>query len=349
MGSKKITMQHIADALGLSRNTVSKALNGHQEIPESTRNKVLQKAAQLKYKQYQHLKVPSPQDSPKPQNIALLTRGDINTISFYSETISGIEQKLSSEGCNFVLTLVKPADIEAQALPPNINGGNLDGIICAEIFDKAYIEVVLQTGIPAVFIDTIPDTVFAGHHYNVVLMENVNGTYTLTQELLRNGRREIGFVGDIYHCRSFFERWAGYDRALREAGFTGSNACSITSGDNNPYLNIEWMKQQLALIEKLPSAFVCANDDIAITVIRSLKEMGCRIPDDIEVTGFDDIPNAEIIDPPLTTVRTYRHELGERAAESVLARIARPGRRNETVYLETDIVYRGSARPFSKF
>nr|WP_274520441.1 substrate-binding domain-containing protein [Paenibacillus beijingensis] len=65
---------------------------------------------------------------------------------------------------------------------------------------------------------------------------------------------------------------------------------------------------------------------------------------DCQVVGFDDIPGAGMIDSPLTTVRTYKYEIGERAAESVLARIAQPGRHQETIYLKTDVVFRGSAR-----
>jgi LacI family transcriptional regulator len=339
-----MTIQDIADALGLSRNTISKALNDHPEIPKTTRDKVLHKAAELKYKQFAHLEYAGRPSPAKMGNVALLTRGEINTISFYSATINGIETKLSSNGCNLILTLVKSSDIESGILPPSINKLNIDGIICIEIFDKNYIETVLDAGLPVVFIDSLPNTVFPGRKYNIVLMENEVSSYTLTRMLIDRGHRSIGFVGDFHHCRSFYERWLGYDRALRETGHVGGDSFSITLKDTNPYLSIEWMKDQLLALKKLPSAFVCANDDMAISVIRSLKEMGHQVPSDIEVTGFDDIPNAEIIDPPLTTVHTYRHELGARAAESLFDRMEQPDRHNEIVHLETHIITRGSTK-----
>jgi LacI family transcriptional regulator len=340
----KVTIQDIADALNLSRNTVSKALNNHPQIPKMTRDKVIKKAIEMKYKHFAHMETSHFTHSIKTGNIALLTRNDINAISFYSMTINGIEERLRAQGCNLILALVTPIDILNKTLPPNINKKNIDGIICIEIFDRVYIETVLDAEIPTVFIDTIPNTTFPGRRYSTILMDNIYSTYSLTKMLIANGHKEIGFIGDIHHCQSFYERWLGYERALRESGITNYADFSITLEDTNPYLSNDWMKNQLKSMKKIPTAFVCANDDIAITAIRNLKDLGFQIPDEIEVTGFDDIPNAEIIDPPLTTVHTFRHELGVRTVEFLFSRIEQPERHNETLYLETKVVKRSSTR-----
>ncbi|GIP22486.1 LacI family DNA-binding transcriptional regulator [Paenibacillus sp. J22TS3] len=333
--AEKVTIQDIANALGLSRNTVSKALNNHPQIPEQTRDKIIQKAADLKYKNYSKLKM---------GNIALLTRGDINTISFYSETIRGIETSLSANGYNLILTLVKPEDIRSGTLPANIHQSNLDGIISVEIFDKPYMQKVLNTGIPTVFIDSLPNSVFELHKYDVIMVENELSTYQLTQLLIEHGHQNIGFIGDAAHCRSFYERWLGFTRALSHSGLGDCSQFSIQLEDTNPYLSVDWMTSQIKALNQLPTAFVCANDDIAISVIRSLKSLGYNIPADIEVTGFDDIPNSAIIEPALTTVHTYPYELGKRVVESLLNRIDQPDRHNETVYLETSLVWRESTK-----
>lgn len=331
--AEKVTIQDIADALSLSRNTVSKALNNHPQIPDTTKNKVIQKALEMKYKTFSSMKI---------GNIALLTRGDINAISFYSETIKGMETTLRSQGYNLILTLVSTEDIQSRTLPSNVNDSNIDGIVCIEIFDEPYIQTILNTAIPVVFIDFLPNTIISNYKYDIILMENEQATYSLTQALVEQGHSEIGFIGDYNHCRSFHERWIGYDRALRKFNASSGEAYSITLADNNPYLDVEWMLGQLRGLNKLPSAFVCANDDIGITVIRALKELNHQIPHEIEITGFDDIANAEIIDPPLTTVHTYPYDLGTRVIESLLTRIEQPHRNKETVYLETSIIHRGS-------
>lgn len=333
--AEKVTIQNIADALGLSRNTVSKALNNHSHIPDATKEKILQKASELKYKNFSNMNM---------GNIALLTRGDINAISFYSETIKGMETRLSAQGFNLILTLVKPEDIQTNVLPANINPFNIEGIVCIEIFHKTYIETVLGTGIPTVFIDSLPNTVFAGHKYDIVMVENEMATYSLAKSLVDSGHKAIGFIGDLYHCRSFYERWLGFERALRDSDVMPDNAFNITSDDTQPYLSVDWMTAQLKSLNKLPTAFICANDDIGITAIRALKELNFHVPEQVEVAGFDDIANAKIIDPPLTTVHTYPYNLGMRVVESLLNRIEQPDRHSETVYLETSLVKRGSTR-----
>jgi LacI family transcriptional regulator len=333
--AEKVTIQNIADALNLSRNTVSKALNNHPQIPDSTKEKILQKAAELKYKNFSSMNM---------GNIALLTRGDINAISFYAETIKGMETLLRTQGYNLILTLINPEDIHHNALPANINPFNIDGIVCIEIFNKSYIETVLNTGIPTVFIDSLPNTMFKNSKYDILMVENEYSTYTLTNTLIQAGHRAIGFIGDLYHCRSFYERWIGYDRALRNSGITADPSFSITSEDTEPYLSVDWMIRQMKALPSLPTAFICANDDIGVCAIQALKELNIQVPEQVEVTGFDDIPNARIIDPPLTTVHTYPYELGTRVVELLLCRIEQPDRHNETVYLETSIVKRGSTR-----
>lgn len=336
--AEKVTIQHIADALGLSRNTVSKALNNHPQIPEQTRERVLQKAAELKYKNFSQI------SSMKIGNIALLTRGDINAISFYSETIKGMETRLSAQGYNLILTLVKPEDIRSNTLPANINQFNVDGIVCIEIFDRAYIQTILDTQIPTVFIDFIPNAVFSDYHYDVILMESEYAIYSLTRSLLETGHTELGFIGDYNHCRSFHERWIGFNRAIWDYRLERQTGYNITLEDNNPYLSVEWMVKQLQGLKALPTAFVCTNDDIGITVIRALKELGHQVPEQIEVTGFDDVANAEIISPPLTTVHTYPYDLGTRVVECLLTRIDQPARHNETIYLESRVIRRGSTK-----
>src|SRR5690606_17686823 len=141
------------------------------------------------------------------------------------------------------------------------------------------------------FIDSLPNIVFPKYKYDIIMMENEFATYSLTKRLLDHGHTNIGFIGDLHHCRSFYERWLGFDRALREAGITSTQQSNITLDDTNPCLSIEWMTEQLRSLDALPPAFVCASDDIGIGIVRSLKEMNYKIPEQIEVVGFDNIAN----------------------------------------------------------
>lgn len=341
---KRVTIEDIATELGLSRNTVSKAFNNQHNLSPETRQRIINKAKELNYKGFALLEDNMSQPAINKGNIVLLAKGEISIWNFFSSIIKGLEEKISSQGYNLIIAIVKPNEMENKLLPQSINKNNIDGIICVEIFNKEYTNVILDAGIPTVFIDLNPDIGFENRKFNLILMENEYSTYILTKHLVKNGHSEIGFVGDINHCKSFYERWAGFKKALSDSGLIENSDFSITLEDNNPYCEYEWMKEQLLKLKKLPTAFVCANDSIAITVIRVIKGLGLNVPNNIEVVGFDDIPESEIIDPPLTTVRTFKYDLGVRAAESLLLRIEKPDRHSEIIHLGTEIIYRSSTK-----
>lgn len=342
--AKRVTIEDIANELGLSRNTVSKAFNNQPSLSPETREKIIKKAVELKYKEFAFYENSNSQPIMKTGNIALLAKGEINMSNFFSYIIKGLEEKISSQGYNLIITIVKSSDMENMTLPQSINKNNIDGIICIEIFNKEYTKVILDADIPTVFIDLSPDVNFENRKFNIILMENEYSTYRLTTHLIENGHKDIGFVGDINHCKSFYERWTGFQKALADFGLSNNRDSNIILEDNNPYCEYEWMREQLTKMKKLPTAFVCANDSIAITVMRVIKGMGFNIPSNVEVTGFDDVPESEIIDPPLTTIRTFKHDLGVRAAESLFSRIEKPDRHNEIIHLGTEIVFRGSTK-----
>src|SRR5690348_7414170 len=117
----KITIQDIADDMNLSRNTVSKALNNHPLIPQNTRERVIQRAIEMKYKQFSLQPFNETPTVKKTGNIVILTHWRINSISFFADIIKGIEEKISTLGYNLVLSLVKSDDIVNKALPSNIH------------------------------------------------------------------------------------------------------------------------------------------------------------------------------------------------------------------------------------
>ncbi|GJM72712.1 hypothetical protein HMSSN036_49280 [Paenibacillus macerans] len=112
----------------------------------------------------------------------------------------------------------------------------------------------------------------------MLLMENDHSTYQLTKKLIDGGYKSFGFIGDYNHCRSFNERWAGFNRALSEAGIALDLSQCIVDDDRLFFSEPEWMDERLAAIRELPSVFVCANDYIAVSVMKALKTATCRFP-----------------------------------------------------------------------
>jgi len=336
---KNVTIQDIANELGLSRNTVSKALNNSSNIPESTKEKVLKKALEMNYKQFAYFD----KENINPKNtgnIVLLAGSSPLDPWFWSYVLHGLEKKISDEGYTLSIIIVKPEDMSQLSLPSNFNKESVDGIICFEIFDKNYINEIASTNIPIVFIDTTADITYGKIVGDIVLMENDMSTYHLTNELIKRGHSKIGFIGEYTHCRGFFERWKGFKRALEDANIPLNYQYNITE-ENQPY-DPTWIKQQLESFKELPTAFVCANDHIAIQVMQAIKSMSLNIPNDISICGFDDTSQSLIVDPPLTTVHIPKETLGLYAAEILFQRLRNPNRPFQITYIQTEVKVRDS-------
>lgn len=340
MNKVKVTIQDIADSLGLSRNTVSKALNNHLSIPDETRNKVIRKAIEMNYKQFAYFEQ-EVISTKKSGNIALLTANMPNNSHFGTSLLSGLEQKISSEGFNLSIHMVRENELNTLALPVNFDKNKVDGIVCIELFNKNYSEFITSLEIPTLFIDASADLAFIELKADVLLMENSHSTFSITKSLIEEGLSTFGFIGDYHHCMSFTERWDGFNKALFNARIDLDESLCILEEDR--YIaDYQWLKQRLANMDNLPSAFVCANDFIAIHVIRILKELNIRIPDEVKVCGFDNASESQIVEPHLTTVHIYRSEMGFLAAEMLLSRIQNPDRPPQVTHVKTTPVFRQS-------
>ncbi|NJJ38381.1 LacI family DNA-binding transcriptional regulator [Paenibacillus apii] len=343
MRKPKVTIQHIADSLGISRNTASKALNGVESIPAETRNKVLRKAAELKYKQFAYMDIDTAGQVPESQgNIALLTSNLPNSSHFGSQLISGLEKRISAEGYTLSIYFIRENEMGGLALPGNFEASNVDGIICIEMFNKEYSGLVTGLGIPAIFVDCAADIFHPELKADLVLMENQHSAYSLTRKLIAQGYRSFGFVGDYNHCKSFNERWAGFNKALNESGIEPDPSYCIVEPDRNFFLEGDWMKRKLDAMKEWPSVFICANDFIAISVMKSLKHKGIKVPEEVAVCGFDDSSESRVVEPPLTTVHIYSNHMGIISAEMLLSRMKDPSRPFQVTHVGTDLVFRGS-------
>lgn len=341
MKKAKVTIQDIADALGISRNTASKALNGAESVPPETREKVISKAAELKYKQFSSLTAALSASDPQG-NIALLTSNLPNSSHFGSELLSGLEKRISTEGYTLSIYFVRENDINAMTLPGNFEPSSVDGIICIEMFNKEYSGLITGLGIPAIFIDCAADIVYPELKADLLLMENEHSVYAMTRKLMDSGVESFGFVGDYNHCRSFHERWTGFNRALADARIPLNPEACIIGQDKDYLLEAGWMDSQLEELGEWPSAFICANDFIAISVMKSLKARGVKVPGQIAVCGFDDASESRIIEPHLTTVHIYSSHMGIVSAEMLLSRIKDPARPYQVTHVATDVIFRDS-------
>ena len=321
MPPKRITMQDIANACGLSRNTVSKVFNGRGSVPQDTRNLVMQKAKELGYGS------PAKEVSLPPHsagNIALLTRYLPRQLYFGTLFLSSFTNQISREGYTLKIYEISPEELEAKTLPPHFVPGQIAGIVGIELFDPAYVDMVCRLGIPFVLTDKPSDSITSLMECDCVTMENIAAVMSVIRRLAGAGARQIGFVGDHDHCGSFRERWYGFHQGLMENGIRFDERLCICEPDNSPYDDAAWLLSRLEQMPSLPDAFVCANDYLAIPLMLALKKKGVSIPKDIMVAGFDGTSQSAFTDPPLTTVKINGAEIGQLAAELLLNRIRIP-------------------------
>ncbi|WP_160690888.1 LacI family DNA-binding transcriptional regulator [Clostridium sp. C2-6-12] len=344
MPNKKITVQDIADELGISRNTVSKALNNTGSLAEATKSKIIQKAIEMGYKQFAYINnTPSISSNiPLNKEIALFTRSMPNSSHFGSHLLSGFEEKISNQGYRLSMYVIRDNELNSLNLPFNFKPESVDAIICIELFDKKYSDLICELDIPTLFVDSPSNHNISPVNSDILLMENYHSIYNITKTLINNNKTNIGFVGDIFHCESFYERWKGYCSALLDSNISLDTNNCILEKDKEPYGDPEWLGNKIIEISVLPDAFICANDFIAIDVIRALKHKNISVPENILICGFDDSMESKIIEPHLTTVSIPSYEMGDIAANLLLSRIDNPAIPFRTIHVRTSPKFRES-------
>lgn len=342
MPNKRVTLQDIATACGLSRNTVSKAFNGRGSVPQATKEMIIKKAEELGYG--------SPVESGAPNSkqtggsIALLTSKMPKDAHFAITFISTFSDQISRSGYSLKIYEISQEELKEKRLPPHFDQERIAGIVGVELFSQDYLHMICGMGIPTVMTDSPMEAISSLMECDYVTMENVAGILVLVQRLASSGAKKIGFVGDNYHCGSFGERWAGFTLGLKTSGLQLDEDLCICQPDNSPYNDPDWLISIIQKMPTLPDAFVCANDYLAIHLMSALKKMGLSIPKDIMVTGFDGTSQSALVEPPLTTVAIPGVEIGRIAAGALLNRIVNPDFPFTWTRVKTIPVWRGSIR-----
>ena len=369
--SSRVTMQDIADALGLSRNTVSKAINHTGIIADSTRELILRKAVEMGYRQFSdagsaglsipgeaegrqgpeaRLLSPSAPALSDKKEIALLTASMPGNSHFAVTTLDRMQQIFSSLGDSMTIYQLLPQQIEDLQLPGSLYTDKIAGIFCIELFNYEYCRMLSTLGIPFLLIDSPVCFDREPLSADILLMENQAGILTFLKKMSEAGKTTVGFIGNMMHCRSFFERGSACITGAELYGFSPVRPRSILHfpPGKSPARAADYTEELYQLMQKMPSLpeiFVCANDFLAINAISSLRRMGKRCPEDILIFGFDDSPESRFHSPMLSTVHIHTQAIGRAAAEMLLRRIKDPDREYRTSYIRTDLLLRESTGP----
>ncbi len=334
---KNITIFDVAQASGVSYSTVSRVLNGFAFVKESTRLKVLEAAETLGY--VANLQARSLAGG-KSRVIGLLVPQLDN--GYINEICRGIDQELVKAGYDLMLyTTHHEKDKEAKYVKAITNGLTDGLLLLVPLVQASYLAMLRSQNYPYVLIDQGDIT----GESSIVDATNRQGAYDATRYLLELGHRRIGFIAGIKEVNSTKERLEGFKAALQEYGLLLDETL-IAQGFFDAESAIQATNLLLGL-EPRPTAIFASNDLSAFGAMEAIRKANLRIPEDISVIGFDDIPQASITYPKLTTVRQPLDQMGRVAVKLLLEQIQNPDLEPRRVTLATQLVVRDSVRAFS--
>ncbi len=332
--ARDITIFDVAEEAGVSYSTVSRVLNNKGNVNAQTRERVLQVMAQLGYVG----NAPARSLAGGSSRVIGLLVDHLNT-DYMGEVIRGIDDVLDINHYNLMLYTTHRQKTREAAYVKKLTHNFADGLILiVPRNEKAYLETLQQRKFPYVLID------HQGYNRHVpsIITTNRKGGYDATTYLLETGHKRIGFITGEMTFGCAMERLAGYQAALEDHGIAFDP--QLVSEGN--FLQPQGYRcaQQLLSLPEPPTALFVSNDVMAFGAMEAARERGLHIPNDLSIIGFDDIPQAAHVHPPLSTVRQPLEEMGSRAAALLLKYIANPLAEIERVELSTRLVIRESCR-----
>ncbi|MBC9712777.1 LacI family DNA-binding transcriptional regulator [Streptomyces sp. TRM66268-LWL] len=329
-GPAKVTITEIAREAGVSVPTVSRVVNGRSDVSPATRARVEDLLNRHGYQRR----------PPAPRHHASLLDLVFNDLDspWAVEIIRGVEEVAHAAGVGTVVSAIHNASGSAQQWMTNLRARASDGVILVtSALDPGLQEELQRLGVPLVVIDPVGAPVSDAP---TVGATNWAGGMAATEHLLSLGHRRIGFIAGPPRLLCSRARLDGYRAALESAGVPVDDAL-IMPGDFYHESGFTGCNALLDLDEP-PTAVFAASDQMALGAIEALRRRGLRVPEDMSVVGFDDLPEVRWCAPPLTTVRQPLSDMGKLAARAVLdlGRSVAPA--SPRVELATELVVRAS-------
>ncbi|HTJ38951.1 MAG TPA: LacI family DNA-binding transcriptional regulator [Dactylosporangium sp.] len=327
-------MRDVARAAGVSISTVANVLNNPAVVADATRARVEEAMAAVGFVR----SGPARQLRGLPSRlVGSVTLDQANP--FYAELNRGIEDRLDEAGC---LVLACSTDIQPDKelrILRLLEEQSPRGIIVTPTGENLeQLEAIARRGTPVVLLDAPRGAL----DLCAVAVDHVAGGRLAGEHLLGLGHRHIAFVSATWDVPPVRDRLEGLRLALGEAGAQMPVEVRMEQGDL--YRGTEEAVRALLALDPSPSAMVCLNDVAALALVRALERRGLRVPADVSVVGYDDVPFAAHVQPALTTVRRPIRDLGRIAAELLLAE-STPTHRHEEQVFRPELVSRATTAP----
>jgi LacI family transcriptional regulator len=335
------TIRDVARQANVSISTVSHVINDTRFVAPATRERVLEAIRDLNYK---HNRIASSLRNQKTQTFGVLLPNSANP--YFAEVLAGIEDAAYAHNYNIILGNAHDDPEREISYVQVLLSRQVDGILLISTgAHQQSLELTAESNTPVVLVDR------SAHVDGVdeIFTDNLGGGRVATEAVLALGHRRIGCVTGPSFLTPSAERVEGYRQAL--ANFDAPDVVQedalIVAGDFQHHGGYEAGKQLLALDERPTAIFAC-NDLMAVGVMSAAHEAGLRVPEDLSVIGYDNIPLAGYSSPRLTTVGQPAKALGSLAVERLFARISNPDSATQHERLDVVLVERDSCAPPAK-
>ncbi|MDX2973141.1 LacI family DNA-binding transcriptional regulator [Kribbella solani] len=339
--ARRATLRDIASALGLSVNTVSRALGDKDSVSARTRAAVQAEAARIGY-------VPNTLARSLVLGSAMTLGLVITNPSnpFYAQLISSIELRVRAQGYSLLLLVTDESAENEQRATEALLRSAVDGAVVVPVqAEWDHWRRVRDTGIPLVFVNRdVPEL-----DCDMVGVDYERGSYEATSHLVAGGARRLLLLEEDLPITTTADRISGFRRAMTDAGLDVSDDL-IRTVPTRRYdsLALPWQPEeayrfaQTLFTDGHPDAIVTGNDYFALGLLRVLAERGLTVPDDVAITGYGDHPYAAYLQTPLTTVRLPAAEVGTTAVDLLLQRLKTAVERPRKTLIRPELVVRAS-------
>jgi DNA-binding LacI/PurR family transcriptional regulator len=329
--ARPVSIKDIARLAGVSHSTVSRALQESSLVNARTAEKIRLIADQIGYRVSA---VARGLATARTRTVGLVVTSIADP--FVGDVAGGIEDAANTCGYS-VLLANSHADPEREvAVVRSFEERRVDGVIVtASRVGALYVPMLSRMRVPVVLINNQHPAEFA----HSVMIANLEASREATGHLVHLGHRRIAYLGDRFGRQSDTERFAGYRQALDEADIPFQPAL-VVHGDGKPEGGIEAMGRLLELSAP-PTAVFCYNDMTALGALKRIRAQGLAVPRDISLVGFDDLYIARYTDPPLTTVRQPKWEMGRLAMEELI-RLLQGSQSEHVIRVPGELVIRES-------
>ena len=334
MESRPVTIVDVARHAGVSHSTVSRVLNGHPHVKAATKARVEQAVNELGYVANMQARGLAGGPSGSIGLIAL----EVST-SYVVEVIRGVDEELAASGLDLMLSTTRRQTLREREQVLRLSQGLVDGlIVLIPAAAEMYLEDLSRRGYPIVLIDHAATPLAS-----TATMANRSSADQAMAHLIGLGHKRIGHITGNMATDAARKRLTSW-RAMLQAHRLDHGNDLVAEGN---FLRESGRSGAATLLDQPepPTAILAASDFMAVGVLDELRNRGLRCPDDISVMGFDDVPEATVTSPQLTTIRQPMKALGRQAVRMLMSRMQDPSAPAVHVELATELIARESTAP----